>query len=238
MRHVNDLGPTQFRTGAENDKEQVCYYNCNKKDRAFDRFLSVRIQTSTDAIIFSIVNLIDKSNDYKDIYYKVGDELREFNNVSIQPDFFQDNNTIKRKNVGKQCTTTHIKSRNFLSNISYVGISKEEFYNENCVFDIYSLITKNLHLFSLVRKLSNQNKHEMIYMLWKECMPCDFYKHICSEQNFLYLNGKNVLYPKVTEIINEFLDADEKNYVQLRNNLSQFKNVFQCVYSNVYLEVY
>ena len=86
MRHVNDLGPTQFRTGAENDKEQVCYYNCNKKDRAFDRFLSVRIQTSTDAIIFSMVNLIDKSNDYKDIYYKVGDELREFNNVSIQPE--------------------------------------------------------------------------------------------------------------------------------------------------------
>ena len=86
MRHVNDLGPTQFRTGAENDKEQVCYYNCNKKDRAFDHFLSVRIQTSTDAIIFSIVNLIDKSNDYKDIYYKVGDELREFNNVSIQPE--------------------------------------------------------------------------------------------------------------------------------------------------------
>ena len=154
------------------------------------------------------------------------------------PNFFQDNNTIKRKNVGKQYTTTHIKSRNFLSNISYVGISKEEFYNENCVFDIYSLITKNLHLFSLVRKLSNQNKHEMIYMLWKECMPCDFYKHICSEQNFLYLNGKNVLYPKVTEIINEFLDADEKNYVQLRNNLSQFKNLFQYVYSNVYLEVY
>ena len=31
MRHVNNLGPTKFRTGAENGKEQVSYFNYNKK---------------------------------------------------------------------------------------------------------------------------------------------------------------------------------------------------------------
>ena len=50
----------------------------------------------------------------------------------------------------------------------------------------------------------------MIYMLWKECMSRAIFKNICSKQNFLYLNGKNVLYPKVAEIINDFLDADKK----------------------------
>ena len=84
MRHVNDLGPAKFRTGTENDKEQICYYNYNKKDRAFNHFVAVRKQTSADAIIFFIVNLIDKSNRYEDIYFKIGDELREFNNVSTQ----------------------------------------------------------------------------------------------------------------------------------------------------------
>ena len=57
MRHVNDIGPAKFRTGAENDKKQICYYNYNKKGRAFNPFLAVRKQTSTDAIIFSTVNL-------------------------------------------------------------------------------------------------------------------------------------------------------------------------------------
>ena len=57
MRHVNDIGPAKFRTGAENDKEQICCYNYNKKDRTFNPFLVVGKQTSTDAIIFSIVNL-------------------------------------------------------------------------------------------------------------------------------------------------------------------------------------
>ena len=59
--------------------------------------------------------------------------------------------------------------------------------------------------FSLDRKLADKNKHEMIYMLWKECMPSKFYKHICKEKNFLCLNGKNVLHPKVLEIITDFL---------------------------------
>ena len=86
MRNENDLEPEKFRTEAEIDKEQVCYYNYNKKDRAFNRFLAVRKQTSTDAIMFSIVNVIVKSNNRKDNYFKVGDELRKCNNVSVQPD--------------------------------------------------------------------------------------------------------------------------------------------------------
>ena len=62
------------------------------------------------------------------------------------------------------------------------------------------LLTKNLNPFLLDRKLNDPNKHEMFYMLCKKCMPNDFHKYICSEENFLYLNGKNVLYPKVAEI--------------------------------------
>ena len=68
-------------------------------------------------------------------------------------------------------------------------------------------------------------------------MPSGFYKHVCSKDNLMYLNRKNVLYRKVSEIINDFLAADEKNYVQLRNNLSQFKNIFQYVYPSVYSDL-
>ena len=70
---------------------------------------------------------------------------------------------------------------------------------------IHLLVTKNLNPFLPDRKLSDKNKHEMIYMLWKECMPNKFYQHICKEKKFLYLNGKNVLQPKVSEIVSESL---------------------------------
>ena len=87
-------------------------------------------------------------------------------------------------------------------------------------------------------KLSDQNKHEMIYMLWKKCIPADFYKFICKEEHFLYLSGKNVLYPKIAEIVCKFIEETEKNYRQLRNNLYQFKEIFQYVYLTVYPEIY
>ena len=77
----------------------------------------------------------------------------------------------------------------------------------------------------------------MIYMLWKECIRAGFYNYVCLEENFLYLNGKNIPYPKVSEIIWKFIQNDEKNYNKLRNNLCQFKNIFQYVYSIVYPEV-
>ena len=69
-------------------------------------------------------------------------------------DFIQDNDMT----LGKRYTTTRIKSRNFLSNIAYVGINKEDYYHENFVFDVYLLLTKNLNPFSLDRKLADQNK--------------------------------------------------------------------------------
>ena len=92
--------------------------------------------------------------------------------------------------------------------------------------------------FLLDRKLNDQNKHEMIYMLRKECMPHKFYKHICKEKNFLYLNVKNVLQPEVSESITEILKKGSENYIELRNKLSQYKFFFQYMYSNVFLELY
>ena len=74
----------------------------------------------------------------------------------------------------KKYMTTRIKSRNFLSNITYVGINKKDYYNKNFIFDVYLLLTKNLNPFSLDRKLADKTKHEMIYMLWKESCRLNF----------------------------------------------------------------
>ena len=67
--------------------------------------------------------------------------VTSMNESAKNRDFFQDNNPIK-KNV-KPYRTTWIKSRNLLSNISYVGITKESFYDENFVFDVYALVAKS-----------------------------------------------------------------------------------------------
>ena len=133
---------------------------------------------------------------------------------------------------------TRIKSRNFLSNISYTGINKKDFYNENFILDIFVLLVKNLNPFSLSRKVSDKTKHEMVYMIWRECIPVDFYRYICEESNFIYLNGRDVAHPGVLEIVGKFIDQKKENLRMLQEYLARYKDIYQYVYSHVFPEKY
>ena len=74
-------------------------------------------------------------------------------------DFFQDNNSVSKKKKLKPYTTTRLKSRNFLSNISYSSVSNADIIDRNFCFDVYVLLTKGINPFSLERKLNNQAKY-------------------------------------------------------------------------------
>ena len=74
----------------------------------------------------------------------------------------------------------------------------------------------------------------MIYMLWKECMPPKFYKFICKEENFIYLNRRNVLQPKVSVIITNFLKGNvEKGSNSQKKNPKKYEKAHTetCVYT-------
>ena len=46
-RDVNNLGPAKFRTQAGSNRDQIYYYNRNKRGKSFNSFLAVRKQAST-----------------------------------------------------------------------------------------------------------------------------------------------------------------------------------------------
>ena len=68
----------------------------------------------------------------------------------------------------KPYTSSRIKTRNFLSNISYAGVKSEDFADNNFTFDTITLLTKNINPFSLERKIVDVKNREIIYMLWDE----------------------------------------------------------------------
>ena len=133
---------------------------------------------------------------------------------------------------------TRIKSRNFLLNISYTGINKNVFYNENFILDVYVLLVKNLNPFCLSRKVTDKTKHETVYVLWRECIPSKFYRYICQEKNFIYLNGRDVGQPAVLEIVGNFIDQSKENLSMLQEYLAQYKDVYQYIYWHVFPELY
>ena len=79
---------------------------------------------------------------------------------------------------------TRIKSRNFLTNISYNKVKKQDLFDRSFVFDIYILATKNINPFSLERKIFDVKDREMINMFWEDDNESSFYKHICQLDSF------------------------------------------------------
>ena len=173
------------------------------------------------------------------------DTLTTTKELEKSQDFSQqtENKIVNRHKIKYTATrikysATRIKSRNFLLNISYSGINKSDFYNESFILDVYVLLVKNLNSFSVQRKISGKLKHETVYMLWRECIPSEFYRYICKDQNFKYLNGRDVSQPGVFKIVDNFIDQGKENLRMLQKNLANYKDIFQYVYSHVFPEIY
>ena len=75
-------------------------------------------------------------------------------------------------------------------------------------------------------------------MLWDECIEKTFYKHICENDNFVYLNRKNVLYSKTAQIVLDYLNKDTSNIVLLRKFLQNHMKTIQFVYSRCFSKIY
>ena len=74
----------------------------------------------------------------------------------------------------KPFNTTRIKSRNFLTNISYNRVKEEDLFDRSFVFDIYVLTTKNINPFSLEREIFDVKDQGMINMFWGDCNEPSF----------------------------------------------------------------
>ena len=78
----------------------------------------------------------------------------------------------------------------------------------------------------------------MAYMIWREYIPVDFYRYICKEENFIYLNSRDVGHAGVLEIVGKFIDQRKENLQLLQEYLARYKDIYQYVYSHVFPEVY
>ena len=81
----------------------------------------------------------------------------------------------------------------------------------NLEISCLTFLTLELVKVTMSRKVTDKTKHEMVYMLWRECIPSEFYRYICEEKNFLYLNGRDVGQPTVLEVVSDFIDQGKQN---------------------------
>ena len=78
----------------------------------------------------------------------------------------------------------------------------------------------------------------MIYMLLRECIPVEFYRYICKDDNFKYLNGRDVSQEGVLEIVGKFMNQSNDNLRLLQQSLAHYKDIYQYVFSHMFPEIY
>ena len=172
---------------------------------------------------------------------EIEQQLENDHDFSWDVDPNQKQESVMSKNLkrrAKPYTSRRIKTRNFLSNISYTDVKSKDFLDNNFTFDIITLLTKNISPFSLECKIVDVKNREIIYMLWDEFIEKSFYKHICENDNFIYLKRRNVLHSKTAQIVLDYLKKDLKNIVLLRRCLQKQVKVIQFVYSRCFPEIY
>ena len=99
--------------------------------------------------------------------------------------FSQDNNVVPRKKMKqiKDYSSTKVKTRRLLTNVSYRRFKQLDFNKNSFVNDILSFSTQNFNPINLDRKLDVEKERDMIKFLWDECIPHDFVRYIYLQKN-------------------------------------------------------
>ena len=99
--------------------------------------------------------------------------------------FSQDNNVVPRKKMKqiKDYSSTKVKTRRLLTNVSYRRFKQSDFNKNSFVNDILSFSTQNFNPINLDRKLDVEKERDMIKFLWDECIPHDFVRYIYLQKN-------------------------------------------------------
>ena len=95
-------------------------------------------------------NAVDYSKEILESSQQLPEERQSFSQQVPPASKIVDQHKVRYTSTRIKYSPTRIKSINFLSNISYTGISKNDFYNENFILDVYVLLV--LNTFSLTQK--------------------------------------------------------------------------------------
>ena len=143
-------------------------------------------------------------------------------------DIFIDDKAIKNY------SSTKIKARNFLTNVSYNRITTVDYKNKNFVIDCFTFLILYLNPFYLERKFESSTEREFVNVLWMLLMPSNLYNFINQNENMTTLNKIKIKYVDVKKMILEFLQYDEGNLKVLSDYLEKNGILYQFLYGNLF----
>ena len=141
----------------------------------------------------------------------------------------------------KDYSSTKVKTRNLLTNVSYRRFQQTDFNKKNFIVNIMSFLTQNFNPINLYRKLDLEKERDMIKFLWDECLPHDFVRYLYLPKNYDVISSPHLAYQKANEIVSNYFLEDLN-----RINITKFKfeekfqlihYVYSLLFSNIYSRI-
>ena len=148
------------------------------------------------------------------------------------------NNERKPK---KKYSSTKVKARNFLTNISYNGIKSKDYENKTFVIDIFAYLILYFNPYSVNGKFETEIERSYVNILWSQLLPQSFYTFVSKKDNIQILNKKNAKFQDAVEIVKLYTEIDsleENKYQLLENYLRKYIIMYQFVFANLFPKYY
>ena len=148
----------------------------------------------------------------------------------LNQDIFSDDKAIK-----KGYSSTKIKARNFLTNVSYNRIKAADFKNKDFVIDCFTFLLLYLNPFYLERKFETEIERQFVNTLWTFLMPSNLYNYICQNENMKMLNKIKIKYQDAKDILLDFLESNNNDgFNVLSSFLEKNAILYQYLYGNLF----
>ena len=152
--------------------------------------------------------------------------------------FLSDKDLKKQK---KKYSSTKVKARNFLTNISYNGIKNKDYENRSFVIDIFAYLILYFNPYNINGKFETELERSYINILWSMLLPQNFYIFISKKENIQLLNKRNAKFHDAVEIVTLFIENAEnekktqkEQYNILKAFLVKYIKMYQFIFSNLF----
>ena len=135
----------------------------------------------------------------------------------------QDNNVIPKNEMKKRAdySSTKVKTRNLLYNVSYRQFKQSDFNNQSFIIDILSFMVQNFDPINLDIKLEVEKERDMVKFMWDICIPHEFISFILKQENYNIISQPNLTYQKANNIVKTYLFEDWNRINHLKYKIAE-----------------
>ena len=154
-------------------------------------------------------------------------------------DIFLNDKDLKKQK--KKYSSTKIKARNFLTNVSYSGVKNGDFENRSFVLDIFAYLILYFNPYNLDEKFETEVEKDYVNILWSTLLSANFYNFVSREENIKSLNKTNAKFQEALENVKVFIEnadkeglTQEQQYNSLKEYLTSYAKMYQLIFGNLF----